>query len=600
MTKKSQIKMLSVIFTATLLFLTPPKAQAAGNIDASHRFAWSSNAGWVNFNPNNFGGVSVYADHLEGYAWAENVGWILLGTKSDGSEGSYANDGIATYGVNHDGAGNLSGYAWSTNAGWINFAPSADGAGVTLNLTTGDFDGYAWCESIGWIHFKNPSPAYNVSINLTHPSGVTSSAANGTYKKGDTVPVDVEFTRSVTVTGGPPQLTLETSDTDPDAIVGFTSGNGTPSLTFDYIVETGHKNTRLDYAAANSLVLNGATIIDDYGLSADLTLPAPGATGSLSVNKYIVIDGVAPPAPTVYGTTPTNAAAWTWSASTMPPSDGNGIFRYSLDRGAFFPETTDKSYSPQTPLSHGPHTLKVQERDAAGNWSAAGEKTIDVDIQPPTAAVSGTPASPTKNTSAALTVSGTDVTHYRYELDNTGYKPETPVGTPISLTLTHGDHTVSVIGRDAVGNWQSSPTTVSWTVDTQAPTAVISDAPASPTNAISAAMTVGGDGVVAYRYNLDNAGYEPETPATDPITLSSLSSQAHTLSVIGKDEAGNWQPEDQKTVIDWTVDTTPPVADLANPPSSPIAASSFSFTVNGGQVTHYQVSADFLALRATQ
>src|SRR5258708_8587823 len=49
--------------------------EAAGNINSINKWAWSTNAGWINFNPSN-GGVTVCADHLEGFAWAENVGWI--------------------------------------------------------------------------------------------------------------------------------------------------------------------------------------------------------------------------------------------------------------------------------------------------------------------------------------------------------------------------------------------------------------------------------------------------------------------------------------------------------------------------------------------
>jgi uridine phosphorylase len=40
-------------------------------------FAWSTNAGWINFNPTH-GGVTVdpASGSFDGYAWAENVGWI--------------------------------------------------------------------------------------------------------------------------------------------------------------------------------------------------------------------------------------------------------------------------------------------------------------------------------------------------------------------------------------------------------------------------------------------------------------------------------------------------------------------------------------------
>ena len=122
---------------------------ATGNIDSTDKWAWGTNAGWINFRPEH-GGVTVYSDHLEGYAWAENIGWIRLGSDGGGGSPYYANTTAANYGVNNDGSGNLSGYAWSTNVGWIKFDPTH--GGVTIDTASGHFEGYAWSENVGWIH----------------------------------------------------------------------------------------------------------------------------------------------------------------------------------------------------------------------------------------------------------------------------------------------------------------------------------------------------------------------------------------------------------------------------------------------------------------
>jgi uncharacterized membrane protein len=151
---------LSLLLGLILTLLAVSVALAAGNIDPTHKWAWSTNTGWLNFAPDN-GGVTVYSDHLEGYAWGENIGWIRLGTCAGGSPCTHANTSATDYGVNNDGVGHLSGYAWGTNVGWINFAPA--NGGVTIDPLTGDFDGYAWGENVGWIHFQNASPAYKVN-----------------------------------------------------------------------------------------------------------------------------------------------------------------------------------------------------------------------------------------------------------------------------------------------------------------------------------------------------------------------------------------------------------------------------------------------------
>ena len=132
-----------------------------GNIDTNNKYAWSENAGWLNFRSNN-GGVTVHDTYLSGYAWAENIGWIKLGSGT----GPYNNTDSSNWGVNRDSStGALSGYAWSENAGWINFNPS--GSQVIINTSTGSFDGYAWAESVGWIHFKYDAPTYNVAVAAT-------------------------------------------------------------------------------------------------------------------------------------------------------------------------------------------------------------------------------------------------------------------------------------------------------------------------------------------------------------------------------------------------------------------------------------------------
>jgi len=137
--------------------------EADGNIDTLNKWAWSTNAGWINFNPAH-GGVTVCADHLEGYAWGENIGWIRLGTFSGCAAHTYSNASAADYGVNKNGSGVLSGYAWSTNAGWINFHPSF--GGVTISPSSGSFDGYAWAENVGWISFKGAGlVSYNVVLH---------------------------------------------------------------------------------------------------------------------------------------------------------------------------------------------------------------------------------------------------------------------------------------------------------------------------------------------------------------------------------------------------------------------------------------------------
>ncbi len=160
MNNTNHLKLTPLLLALALALRAAGVVVAGGSIDPTHRWAWGTNVGWINFAPDH-GGVTVYSDHLEGYAWGEGIGWIRLGTHTGGGAHTYANDAATTYGVNNDGAGTLSGYAWGTNVGWINFAP--ENGGVTIDPLTGDFDGYAWGENVGWIRVRGTAPAYSVN-----------------------------------------------------------------------------------------------------------------------------------------------------------------------------------------------------------------------------------------------------------------------------------------------------------------------------------------------------------------------------------------------------------------------------------------------------
>ncbi|NCT84572.1 MAG: DUF4347 domain-containing protein [Comamonadaceae bacterium] len=138
-------------------------------------------------------------------------------------------------------------------------------------------------------------------LTLTAPiaptvTSVSSSTANGTYKIGDVITVTVRFDSAVNVTGTP-TLTLETGVTD--RVLNYLSGSGTDTLTFSYTVQAGDSSADLDYASSSALSLNGGTIKDGADRSAILTLPTPGAAGSLGANKALVVDGVRPTATSI-------------------------------------------------------------------------------------------------------------------------------------------------------------------------------------------------------------------------------------------------------------------------------------------------------------
>jgi len=144
---KFYITILSVIFFAGLASGGLVYASTTnGAIDSSDRYAWSENAGWIDFGCDNCS-VLVTDSALSGYAYSENMGWISLNCANGVNTCATVDFKVA-----NDGAGNLSGYAFSENAGWIKFNPAA--GGVIIN-SSGEFTGSAYGENIGWINFNS-------------------------------------------------------------------------------------------------------------------------------------------------------------------------------------------------------------------------------------------------------------------------------------------------------------------------------------------------------------------------------------------------------------------------------------------------------------
>ena len=94
---------------------------------------------------------------------------------------------------------------------------------------------------------------------------------------------------------------------------------------------------------------------------------------------------------------------------------------------------------------------------------------LEITVNPVTvvAAIDGQPPSYTNQTTASLTVYGTNVVVYKYRVNGGTWSAETSAETPIELSGLDGEVIVDVIGGDGICSWQDQgdPSSVSWTVD---------------------------------------------------------------------------------------------------------------------------------------
>ena len=138
-------------------------------------------------------------------------------------------------------------------------------------------------------------------------------------------------------------------------------------------------------------------------------------------------------------------------------------------------------------------------------------------------------------------------------------------------------HTFTVQATDLAGN-AGPEATYTWTIDTTAPTATITQKPPDPTNDSSPTFSFSsGENGSTFACHLDAAAF---TPCTSPKTYTDLADGSHTFAVRATDAAGNAGADTSYT---WTIDTVAPTVAITDMPSDPSNDSSPSFSFTASQ-----------------
>ena len=128
---------------------------------------------------------------------------------------------------------------------------------------------------------------------------------------------------------------METGSTDQAA--SYVSGSGTATLVFNYIVSSGDNSNDLDYISA-ICIISWRWFERCSGNNAVLTLPTPGASGSLSANKNLVIDTTSPTISSVSSSKHQLLTKWGESIPITVTFDDNvtvaGVPQITLETGS--------------------------------------------------------------------------------------------------------------------------------------------------------------------------------------------------------------------------------------------------------------------------
>ncbi|WP_144036478.1 MBG domain-containing protein [Sphingobacterium psychroaquaticum] len=256
-------------------------------------------------------------------------------------------------------------YSWSPSGGSAATAKGLSAGVYTVTVT--DANG---CEVTATAELHAP-------VSVTQ---VTSTLRNGTYGIGKDIPVLVQFTKPVTVSGVP-SIALQLQNGSVQA--NYVAGSGTDALTFNYKIQDGDITNHLDYTSTEAISLQGGSITDAQNRNAIRTLPAPQAAGSLSDNKTIIVDGIAPS-----GTLAINGgASFTGSRDvrlTLTVTEPSGMMQFSNDGTTWSSwESFAASKALTLPAGDGMKTVYARFKDEADNISALYNDGIVLDETPP-------------------------------------------------------------------------------------------------------------------------------------------------------------------------------------------------------------------------
>ncbi len=336
-----------------------------------------------------------------------------------------------------------------------------------------------------------------------------------------------------------------------------------------YIFEVSERDDRGNWSDAAS-----------FRTAIDLTPPDPLI---ISVDGTPLLDANGDPVPDTVITGETQPL-WSWEPS------GNGSGQFAIDssaaggsapplEGTGFPPRTyagvpDTTYQPAAALGTGNHTVRVSERDEAGNWSDWVQFTVVIDLTIPTISLiddSGTPGDNITNVNPPQfqVTSGTGPTvtdTYRWRVDAsdwTTFSGTSPV-TFAPAALSDGIHTVEVQQQREDGSFSVSASVVV-TIDTADPNIpVITTLEPDPTPNFRPTwdwVSGGGGGAGVFQYDASGAGgaLSGEVGVLSYTPAADLPNNAtYTVSVRERDLAGNWSNWGS---LDINVLNSPPVAD---------------------------------------
>lgn len=303
--------------------------------------------------------VSVNARYLD--KTAPTVGGLT--NTYGGTNQNYLKDGTFTVTAPVTNSGTA-----ATAIQKVEFYKDTASAGLVNLVATDTVSAYTW----SWVTSSDPDGVYYLKARAFDNAGNVSSWAANQRIVDKTVPSFSSFVLNAGAAYAT-NATLSASQ----------SIGGADEMYFVYYTYSG-----------TSWVYGGATAPSAYAASASITVAAGDQSklvylyardyaGNYAMNggnlpyDTIILD-TTPPSPPIVGVnvtpisgqTTASSVTWTWSSG----GGGNGTYQWEFNDAT--PDLNVNSTTSSTQSVDGAYTLYVQERDAAGNWSAVSSLPV--------------------------------------------------------------------------------------------------------------------------------------------------------------------------------------------------------------------------------
>ncbi len=490
-----------------------------------------------------------------GSTFADNgIGLLLEGSSAMVDGNRFIGNGI---GLDIDGSGSVSENLFRDNEGFAVIARSS-GWTVHLNAFVGnngvgegddvraqamDLGGSAWSWEGHGNHWSDWTTDQDGDWFSDTPYDVGHSADQHPFSTPSSVPR--AFTAEVV--GGVTHLSWDVPEFAMAELIGYE------------VERTGPDGVTSNILAAEVRAMEDAvseTASYSYRIRA---LTALGA-GDWSSPFEVYVPDVTPPS---IGIVSPADGKWTASAAVRwaGSDDGAGIDRYeiSLDGGAF--EDMGLSVARTfTGLAEGRHTVTVVAYDGAGN-RAESSVSFRLDLTKPSITI----ASPTPGVMGSSHVDisirasdqGSGLSTVTVQLDGATIGEAVKGSMDLSVELADGEHTLTVIARDAVGNRASSK--VTFTVAATAPVIEIlgPQGGTASSSSLNVSCSFAGPRETWAQVRVDGGEWHNISSALCH-TFDGLEDGVHVIEAMAWDASGLMDVRS----VSVEIDTTPPAATI--------------------------------------